>query len=250
MSNKYDNVQLNIPQLLADQKGRLTTAPSWHTSWVGHLPGRLSLIAGLQRLGLIRRAVYSNLVLGWFDEFNAYWTRRLGLRPLTPPDFWFLYGIYRQRWQFASLPVNEIASGHAEAWQASETIFLIFQYQIQVAVNPAAVWSYRSNLKSGSKVLEYGCGLAPISTSILRCGPYCDVMLADVPNLLWDFVQWKFCKNKQVQFFELSFGCDQALPRESYYDVIFCKQVLEHVLEPLAVVKDINRSLRGGGYWC
>lgn len=43
-------------------------------------------------------------------------------------------------------------------------------------------------------------------------------------------------------------SCDSTLVPSSYFNRVVCTEVLEHVLDPFAAVKNIQRMLRPGGY--
>jgi SAM-dependent methyltransferase len=212
------------------------------------LPGYRFFILALRRSGIWQRLVYSNWLLGWFEEFNTYWTKRLGLRPLHPPDFWFLYGVYRQRFQTLRLPEHEDSEAHLRAWQEPRTIYLLFSNQLKIALNPLAAYRFMRYVRNNA-ILEYGAGLAPIATSIVRYWPRFKghITLADIATIVRDFCQWRLAGCPNVSFLELSTDCQTGLP-EARYHVVFCQAVLEHVLDPLAVVQSLHRALKPRGY--
>src|SRR5512146_1366356 len=104
--NKFDDVKLDVPRLLAEQRLKFQTArnPSGTSEgrtilalWQMRFRRRVTEILVDWRIW--DRLVYANVSLGWFREFERYWVGELGLRPITPPDFHFLKGVYRQRFQ-------------------------------------------------------------------------------------------------------------------------------------------------------
>ena len=127
--NRYDDFRPDVPALLKAQEAALpapdpTARSGDRLGPVGRLASRVSLYAlgALVASGLYRRLVYANLRLGWLADFQRYWSTELGNRPLQPHDFYFLYGVYRQRLQsidFEQLREPELASdaGHLEAWR-------------------------------------------------------------------------------------------------------------------------------------
>lgn len=78
--------------------------------------------------------IYSGLVLGWFDEFRDYWVGELGLRPIHPPDFHFLSGIFRQRFHTLVEVSDEIAL--EDGWRDERSIYLQFNGVFKLAIRP------------------------------------------------------------------------------------------------------------------
>ncbi|MGE3153969.1 MAG: hypothetical protein AB7G48_04520 [Nitrospiraceae bacterium] len=104
--NKFDDVKLDVPRLLAEQRlkhqgGCMPSSSADGLTLLAPLKIRLArqVMAALLDWRLWERMVYANAALGWFQEFERYWVGELGLRPITPPDFHFLKGVYRQRFQ-------------------------------------------------------------------------------------------------------------------------------------------------------
>lgn len=248
-------ININVRELIDDDIGRCQTEPR-HCSTLQiqnwkHIIRPISrpCLAVACKLGLWKRLVYSGLVLEWFFEFERYWEKRLKGRPLHPADFWFLYSKYRQDFD-VEIPSNETAESHRISWQDERIIYLLFFNQIKTALNPLEGWRYRRYIKRGASVLEYGCGLAPIATSFSRYWPELRIRftLADIPTIMWDFVQWKFCNcKKYFSFIQLGNDCRTPLPQAEYFDVAFCKAVLEHVIDPLTVVENIHSALKAKG---
>ena len=104
--NRYDDFRPDVPALLKSQETALTPPdPAARSGDRLGIFGRLASLAALYGLGALvgsgihRRLVYANLRLGWLADFQRYWSTELGNRPLQPHDFYFLYGVYRQRLQ-------------------------------------------------------------------------------------------------------------------------------------------------------
>jgi len=176
--NKFDDVRLDLPSLLAEQRRRNLT---------DRLPcgsGEDVSIGGFVQMWLKRRMVerlvdwrvwerlvHSNIALGWFHEFERYWVEELHLRPISPPDFHFLKGVYRQRFQT-----------------------LIDVSDVNAALNPLAARDVIRWIPRHGTVLEFGCGLAPITNSLTRF--YRDrnlrITCADVEHVLFHNMRSRF----------------------------------------------------------
>lgn len=141
--NKFDDVKLDVPRLLAEQSQKLGTVPP-HAHRESRSPGSTPFRMGLKRRAmealvdsqLWDRLVYSNMALGWFHEFERYWVGELGLRPLTPQDFHFLKGVYRQRFQ-TLVDVSD-ANALDEGWRDARSIYLLFHLAYKNALRPLA----------------------------------------------------------------------------------------------------------------
>jgi chemotaxis methyl-accepting protein methylase len=67
----------------------------------------------------------------------------------------------------------------------------------------------------------------------------------DLPTPTLEFARWRFRDRPNVEFKGPGLGSD--LPLSSDYDVITCLDVLEHVVNPLDVVKHLVEHLKPGG---
>jgi ubiquinone/menaquinone biosynthesis C-methylase UbiE len=87
----------------------------------------------------------------------------------------------------------------------------------------------------GSKVLDAGAGTGRYRNLFLHC----------------DYKALDFCKEPSTigHYIKMDFVCDVTsipVPSESI-DVILCTEVLEHVPEPIKVIKEFSRILKKGG---
>ena len=92
---------------------------------------------------------------------------------------------------------------------------------------------------------EYGCGVAPITAWLRPRFPAWRYTLVDLPTPMLEFARWRFRAFSNVELREPGLGAD--LPLRRAYDVITCLDVLEHVVNPLQVVRHVVEHLRLGG---
>jgi 2-polyprenyl-3-methyl-5-hydroxy-6-metoxy-1,4-benzoquinol methylase len=258
--NLYDDFQPDVGALLKEQDASL---PQPHpAARTGDGLGPLGTLASLARLsalgaqvksGLHRRLVHANLRLGWLREFQEYWSGELGCRPIQPFEFYYLAGVYRQRLQtihFESLSNPDLASDdkHLDAWRDPRTVHYLFNHTYRLALAPLRVHPYIRWVPRGGRIAEFGCGAAPILTSLARHYRHRDLQLvgADIPHLLFHYARWKFRRDRFVTMVPVLPGGDAPLPGS--YDTIFCMEVLEHLPRPIPVLQHFHRALKPGGH--
>jgi len=258
--NLYDDFQPDLPSLLKQQDAKLPLANPTARSGeglgaFGAIMSRLRLygLGALVTLGLQRRLVYANLRLGWFHEFQRYWVEELGNRPIHPHDFYFLAGVYRQRLQaihFEHIENAALASDdkHLEAWRDPRMVYPLFAHTFRLALSPLRVHPFVRWMPRGGRVVEYGCGAAPVLTGLARHYRHLNLQLvgADIPHLLFHYARWKFRHDRFVTMVPIALDDDAPLP--GLFDIIFCLETFEHLPRPLAVARHFLRVLKPGGH--
>ncbi len=254
--NQYDNVELNIAQLLEEQNARFPAFDPQarsgdHFGIVGACRETIHyfVIFMLCRSGLYRRLLYANIILSWFDEFRCYWVRELKNRPIEIHDFYYLLGTYRSRFQEVAVPDLANDQQHLAAWQDPRNIYLLFSNQYKVALDPLGPQRFVKYIPRGSSVCEYGSGFAPVTTFLCKFYARLDLRITcvDIQNVLLHFIRWKFKEKRFIHILESKPG--HGSPLEEEYDVLFCTTVFEHLPRPLHVVKDLHAHIKKGGYF-
>ena len=251
--NRYDDFRPDVPRLLEEQARHLPAKPPGGRSGHGLGPLRRAWSRlRLYGLGLLiasgghRRLTYANLNLAWFGEFHRYWVDELGNRPLHPHDFYYLFGVYRQRLQSIAPDLSTDAAQLA-SWRDHRIVYYLFAHTYRQALSPLRVHRYVRFLRRRARVVEYGCGAAPIVTALARHYRHLDLALvaADIPHLLFHFVGWRF---RDIPYVTVTpIVPDDDAPLSGRYDAVFCLEVLEHVPRPLAVLRHFVDVLAPGG---
>jgi 2-polyprenyl-3-methyl-5-hydroxy-6-metoxy-1,4-benzoquinol methylase len=252
--NKFDDVKLDVPRLLAEQRLKLQTARNLSGTSEGRtllaswqMRFRRRVMETLVDRRIWDRLVYANASLGWFREFERYWVGELGLRPITPPDFHFLKGVYRQRFQ-TLVDVSD-ANALEEGWRDARSLYLLFHLTLRNALRPLAAREFIKWIPRRGAILEFGCGMAPISSSLTQFYRDRDLAItcADIEHVLLHYVRWKFSEETCVRTVAIDPSADDPLDQVRY-DTIFCMTVLEHVPRPLQTLKCLHAHLKAGGH--
>ena len=94
------------------------------------------------------------------------------------------------------------------------------------------------NLPAGSLVLDVGAGSCPYKKLFSHC-----------EYRSQDFIQLEPNQLRHGQYGKIDFICDaKTIPvDDDSFDAVICTEVLEHVFDPQAVIKELSRILKPGG---
>ncbi|MDZ7587020.1 MAG: methyltransferase domain-containing protein, partial [Patescibacteria group bacterium] len=100
-------------------------------------------------------------------------------------------------------------------------------------------------LKKTGRFCEYGAGIGPVTNWLIGKFPDWQYHLIDLNCPTFKFSRWRFNKSHNV-----SFSAVKSLtpPLVGQYDVIVCKQVLEHTPNPYTICREIIKHLNPGGW--
>jgi 2-polyprenyl-3-methyl-5-hydroxy-6-metoxy-1,4-benzoquinol methylase len=94
----------------------------------------------------------------------------------------------------------------------------------------------------GRNCLDYGSGIGSDAVVFVDAGY--DVTVADVSDVLLGFAAFR-CRKRGARVHTVDLK-RQSLPHDTY-DVVLCLDVLEHIPEPLPVIRKIRAAMREGG---
>lgn len=251
--NLFDDIRLDIHASIRDQEVWLTEnarrpVPS---GTVLSNRTRLFLYRLLKHLKLWEVAVNCGLNRGWFEEFEQYWYGSLGGRLIDLWDFRHLLFQYRRRFQCQAIPAWSTSDEHVHNWQHPENIFSTFQMVSRAALEPVRSWILPRSLRPGMRILEYGCGIAPMYRTWRRFFAHIPTrwVLADIPGFLFHYARQVHGTDAGVQFVTITperFS-DPLQGVEGQFDIIILQEVFEHLDEPLRLAGYLVDRLATGG---
>jgi len=214
-------------------------------------------MAGLQlRLHIREPLVMNGITRKWFNDFVGYWRDVLGGRPLhTIADFNALLHDYRKGQQHVAELDWSDPSRHIAVWQESEHIYQIFHSARKLALHPTVGHRLWAKVPRGSRVLEYGCSLAPYYYCYRSYFSHlgCTFVLADLANYPFHYAKYLYRHDAEVEFATIN-AEDFADPLGSVssgsgevFDVIVVTTVFEHVDDPMFVASYLLDRLKPGG---
>ncbi len=203
---------------------------------------------------LWRYARQINLDLSWFQEFQTYWSSILHGRSLySVQDFFFLKNFYRIKFAECEVPDTENPHLFLEAWQKPELIYTLlhFVYKETVA-NNLHLLNHLFQLKQENIncCLEFGCGTAPITTSLFEFYPLqknLKIYISDIQAITFHYASYKFRQCSNVIPILLVPENHFLLNLPENVDVIFCMEVFEHLNKPIETAKRFHQTLNPGG---
>ncbi len=216
-----------------------------------HISRKSLLITGaLMKARLWRKLIDSGFIREWFEEFHEYWISVLKGRPLKFHDFFYLHSESRKGFedtiQFESYEMND--ENVLERWQVPENIYLLYSGVYNYALQPVSYYPFRKIIAQSKKVLEYGCGVAPITYSAIKYGHFNKSLftIGDIHNHTFHFAKWRLKNTPNVRSFDIE---PHILPDiEKDYDTVFLMTVLEHLHDPLNTLINIADSIKPGGH--
>lgn len=98
----------------------------------------------------------------------------------------------------------------------------------------------------GRRVLDYGCGVSDIGLILARHGA--EVTLADLETPRLDFAQWRY-DIREMRCERIGITDTEWIPDlpSAHFDLVVATEVLEHVRDPLALLRAFTEALKPGG---
>ena len=200
----------------------------------------------LIKLKLQNLLIDSGIDTKWFKEFATYWNKEFEGRPLKLPDFHFLHGSYRIKFQDNETPESPSINQFLESYQNNNCIYMLFGAVRKYAYEPFSGFKVEKYLKHNDTFLEYGCGYAPVSEFITKYSNKINIkiLIADINQINSHFARWRLPKS--VSFIPIQPFSDVNLKPETV-DCISLITVMEHLPDPINVVQNLTSILKSGG---
>ena len=241
LPNEYDNISVDIDKLF-ETKSKAVGKKS-RNKFTRLFIRYFSAV--LIKLGLYEVMVEVGIIKRWFDDFKAYWFECLNGRPIYLHDFYYLLGSYRSKFATVETPDHATDEEFLASWQSADTVYMLFGAVRRFSRTPLISRQFEKYIKNNDSVLEYGCGLAPITTSLLNVGKRrnLDFTIADIRQLNFHYA--KYHLEPLVKTFEIEPNKVDDLPQT--YNVIIMITVMEHLPNPLDTLKNLHKFLEPGG---
>jgi 2-polyprenyl-3-methyl-5-hydroxy-6-metoxy-1,4-benzoquinol methylase len=106
---------------------------------------------------------------------------------------------------------------------------------------PKSILNILKTLPKGSKVLDYGCGVG--THGIVAAQRGCISYNYDISNIFIDFLKWRLNKRGLSAIACTSL---EGIPK-NIFNCVVCTDLIEHVVNPIGVLKEIVNHLVVGG---
>ena len=125
---------------------------------------------------------------------------------------------------------------------------MLFGAVRKYAYEPFSGFKVEKYLKNNDKILEYECGYAPVTEFISRYSNKIKIKLniADINHINSHYARWRL--PLEVNFITIKPYKDINL-NDNSINVISLITVMEHLPDPLKIVKNLTRILKKGGYF-
>jgi SAM-dependent methyltransferase len=255
-SNQWDNMAVDVRDIY--KKHPIEKRPSY----VAGGNSTAAFFSALYRTPLlplsIRRflrkiARQTNLDLGWFYDFSAYWSDILGGRPLWGvQDFYYLTNLYRVKFQDNQIPETNDADVHLEAWQKPELLYQLLHLVYKETVVDYAplirqMFRHKRNIRS---FIEFGCGTAPVTASFFeffKTRRDVKAFYADIQTIAFHYAAHRLGRYPSAEPLLLLPENAFRLPASTAVDAVICITVFEHLNKPLETARDFYNRLSPGG---
>lgn len=260
--NKFDKALIDINQKFKEQNLWLNTVHRfdknsstkkeykiWLVSKIFNL-SKMYFMLFLLKTGVLEKLIFSNLSTKWFNEFFSFWVDYLKNRPIDVFDFHFLYGSYRAKYQEIGQTDEQGTKEVLLKWQDGWSVYRVFNSVWRYAkLRYLNFYSFLKYIPDNSHILEYGCGIAPITEGLIRYCPYKNLKftIADIEQVNFFYARWKFASKDYVNFITINSVAKSVLPPKEKYNAIICITVFEFLTNPLEIVKMLQGHLKEGG---
>ena len=239
--NYFDQMRIDLPASHTRLDNVNWVQRSIRQPWISNML-RLLATGFLIRLRLWEPLIMNGLVRTWFHDFMGYWHDVIGGRPIpTVADFNALLHDYRKGQQQVDQLEWADSTQHVVNWQDPIHIYQTFHNARKLALRPVIGLRLWKLIAARSRILEYGCSLAPYYYCYRRYFSHlrCSFVLADIPNFPFHYAKYLYGQDADVQFKTINpddFAdplADASSTDQTRFDTIILTTVFEHLDDPL-----------------
>jgi SAM-dependent methyltransferase len=140
---------------------------------------------------------------------------------------------------------------HVRNWQRPENLFLTLQEVSHAAVDPVRSWTLSRLLRPRMRVLEYGCGAAPMYRTLRRFLAHVPIfwVLADIPGFPLHYARHVYGTDASAAFVCITPDrfSDPLRDVDGSFDLIIVAEVFEHLDAPRRLAEYLLDRLASGG---
>jgi len=244
---KYDFIEYDLNILYSELKSQVETVDSKYHFFIFDWL-KMYIIGFLLKINIYQRLIFGNMIFGWLEKFQIFWSKYLHGRPIDIYDFHYLRTLYRSRFQNVKHTDENDKNKFLNAWQDPINLYFLLSEVWSMAKRADLnFYSFLRYIPKKGRILEYGCGLAPLTQGLLRYQSHrkleyhiADIMQINFMYALYSVGQYKNVKHILLDPFENQLKKDQ-------YDAVTCLAVFEHLPNPLSVIQNLYESLKKGG---
>ena len=253
-SNFFDNIKVDISKSNNEIDKFLLSKEKKKNYKKNFLLNKLNFYFDvfLKKSNLLDFLIFNGFRKFWFDEFNDYWINCLGGRPITVREFFFLHFNYRISYQTNTRWNWKNSKIHVANWQNSNLISSLFRNILNDVSNPNTAVHFRKYIKKETRVLEYGCGIAPAYRTYRRYFTDLNIKftLLDIPNITFHFAKWSYYEDSEIERFLSLQAKDFSEPLKSIsynFDAVILHNVFEHLDHPRKIIEYLTKRLNKNG---
>lgn len=183
----------------------------------------------------------SHIDTHWLERLNSYWTEILKARPILGVlDFAFLHGVYRRKFYNFSKNFEYENDRHLEAFQQPELLYQLINcsYRESIVSEIYPILLLKRHLKTQGSILEFGAGIAPISRALMDFGlAKRQIFIADLRTYAFHYACYRFRAYKNITPIVLNSENSFSLPNNIKFAAMFCREVFEHLPDPMTTIK-------------
>jgi SAM-dependent methyltransferase len=248
--NFFDDVRLDLRASYATQSEWLLEVEKVSARGSNRSTALRRSICRREPYRLREALVNTGLRRQWFEEFRQYWEDVLDGRPLTVLDFHNLRFDYRRRHQNVEQMAWPDQEHHIANWQSPPNLYQTFDSVYRTALHP--MWHgrlLRKHLRRGFRVLEYGCGIAPMYRTwrTFLSATSSRWVLADIASFSFHYARHTLGRDAEAELLVIDDFSEPLRSDAGGFDLIVVQTVFEHLDRPRHIAEYLVDRLKPAG---